>query len=187
MKPILYKIKTFDATKNNILKFEWDGNQSFGNRCIITTNDTTPTEIYNELNTTMRLEHTILTNTLTNGIWYSAKIASIDVDGNVSEYSEPMVFLCLSTPILEFTNIHDNAVLKNASYKITMSYSQAENELLESYTIDLYDTSKNLIQTSGVVYASDNLAYTLTSLEDDQNYYLKGTCYTVNGISGETD
>ena len=187
MKPILYKINTFDATKDNVFKFEWDGNQSFGNICTISTNDTKPIVTYSMPETTMRLEHHIPANTLINGKWYNVKIISIDIDNNKSVESDSMVFLCLSTPILSFTNIPDNAVLKNSTYRVTMSYSQVENELLESYTIDLYDRSKNLIQTSGVVYSANNLNYTLTNLEDDKEYYLKGTCYTVNGMSGETD
>ena len=187
MIPILYKIKTFDATKDNIFKFEWSGDQSFGNICTITTNDAKSSIVYSLPETTMRLEHNIPANTLTNGVWYNAKIISIDMDNNQSFESDPMVFLCLSTPTLSFTNIPNNAILKNSSYKVSMSYSQAENELLESYTIDLYDRSKNLIQTSGVVYSSNNLVYTLTNLENNKEYYLKGTCYTVNGMSGETD
>lgn len=186
MKPILYKIKTFDATKDNVFKFVWDGNQSFGNICVIRDN-TTNEVIYSQSQTTMRLEHNIFSSTLINGVWYNVVIASIDVNGNVSDYSDPIVFYCLSTPILTFTNIEPNTIIRNASYKVSLFYYQAENETLESYDINLYDNSKNLLQTSGLVYSSNNLEYTLTSLEDNQTYYVHATCYTVNGISGETD
>ena len=186
IKPILYKIKTFDSTKNNIFKFIWEGNQSFGNICIIR-NNVTNAIVYSQSETSMRLEHNIAACTLTNGVWYNVVIASIDVNGNVSDYSDPMVFYCLSTPILSFTNIEHNSIIRNASYRISMSYFQAENETLESYEISLYNNSKNLIQTSGVVYSSVNLEYTLTSLEDNQTYYVRGTCYTLNGMEGETD
>ena len=164
MKPILYKIKTFDATKDNIFKFVWEGNQSFGNICEIKNNTTNTSVVYSQSQTSMRLEHQLLANTLQNGNWYSATISSIDIDNNVSESSEPMVFYCLSTPILDFTNIESNTIIKNSSYRVTMSYYQAENDPLESYEISLYDSSKNLVQTSGVVYSSVNLSYTLTDL-----------------------
>ena len=186
MKPILYKIKTFDAINNNILKFVWDGNQSFGNICIIK-NNVDNTIVYSQSETTMRLEHNLSANTLKNGTWYNVVIASIDVDGNVSDYSDPIVFYCLTTPNLTFTNIEQNAILRNSSYKLTLSYSQAENEILESYEISLYDNSKSLLQTSGVIYSSANLEYTLTGLEDNQTYYVRATCYTVNGMDGFTE
>jgi hypothetical protein len=186
MKPVLYKIKTFDSTKDNVFKFVWEGNQSFGNVCTIRDNVTNAI-VYSQSEASMRLEHNIVSNTLKNGTWYNVVVASIDVNGNISDYSDPMVFYCLSTPILFFTNIEPNIIIRNASYRISMSYSQAENEPLESYEISLYDNSKNLIQTSGVVYSSVNLEYTLTSLEDNQTYYVRGTCYTLNGMDGETD
>lgn len=186
MKPTLYQIKTFDATKNNIFRFVWEGNQSFGNICIIK-NNVSNAIVYSQSETSMRLEHNIAAGTLTNGTWYNVVIASVDVNGNVSDYSDPIVFYCLSTPVLTFTNIEPNSIIRNSSYRISMSYSQAENEVLESYEISLYDNSKNLLQTSGVVYSSTNLEYSLTSLEDNQTYYVRGTCYTINGIEGETD
>lgn len=187
MQPILYTIKSFDATTDMIFRFVWEGNQSFGNICVIRDNITNSI-VYSQSETTMRLEHNLQANTLVNGTWYNAVIASVDVDGNVSDYSNPIVFCCLSTPILKFTNITNNAVLKNSVYKITMSYSQAENEILESYEISLYDDAQTLIQTSGVVYTADTiLDYTLTNLEDNQTYYIRGTCYTVNGMNGSTD
>lgn len=186
MKPIMYQVNSFDATKDNVLKYTWGGNQSFGNICVIRNNVTNAT-VYSQSETSMRLEHNISAGTLTNGVWYNVVIASVDVDGNVSDYSEPVVFCCLSTPILSFTNIESNTIIRNSSYKISMSYSQAENEILESYEISLYDDSKSLLQTSGVVYSSANLEYTLTSLEDNQTYYIRGTCYTVNGMNGATE
>lgn len=186
MKPILYKINTFDATKDNVFKYIWEGNQSFGNICIIR-NNVDNTVVYSQSETSMRLEHNLSANTLKNGVWYNVVIASIDINGNISSYSDPMVFYCLSTPTLSFTNIEFNNVIRNASYKVSMSYSQIENETLESYEISLYDNSKNLLQSSGVVYSSTNLEYTLTSLEDNQTYYVRGTCYTVHGMEGETE
>lgn len=187
MMPILYTLKSVDATKDFLLRFVWEGNQSFGNTCII--KDSTSHEIvYKHTVTTMRLEHTVEKNSLKNGKWYNAIIASIDVDGNVSEYSNPIVFCCLSTPVLIFTNVTNNSVLKNASYRVTMNYSQAENEKMQSYEISLYDKSQTLIQTSGVVYTSNtNFDYMLSNLEDDTVYYLRASCYTVNGMSAYTE
>jgi hypothetical protein len=66
-----------------------------------------------------------------------------------------------------------------------MSYEQSEGEPLQSWEIALYDMSKSRIQNSGVYY-TDNIKYTLTDLEDNQNYYIKATCITLNGFEVDT-
>ena len=133
----------------------------------------------------MQLKHTIPANTLKNGNLYNIKIAVMDIDNNVSEYSDSLLFYCFTTPTFTFDNLTEHQIVKNASYQIDMSYEQLENEPLQSWEISLYDISKSKIQSSGVCYA-DNIKYTLTNLEDNQTYYLKATCMTLNGMTIDT-
>jgi hypothetical protein len=67
-----------------------------------------------------------------------------------------------------------------------MSYSQIENEPLESYVIELFDESKNLLQSSGAKY-EEEIKHTFVNLEDNQTYYFKATGHTLNGMDIETD
>lgn len=184
-KPQLYNIDTFDANNECVVSFLWNGNQSFGNICTIKENDTKKI-IYQETKTTMQLKHIVPANTFTNGKSYEATIITFDIDGNESEESDAVLFHCFTTPSFSFTNIEQDQLIKNASYEITMDYSQIENELLQSWEITLYDTSRSKIQTSGVRY-DEKISYTLTNLEDKKNYYLKATCMTVNGLEVSTD
>ena len=183
IKPILY-IDAFDASHKSVFKIYWQGNQSFGNILRIYKNQTNEM-VYEQNQATMQLSHILPENTLTNGVLYNASVATIDIDGNASEYSDPILFYCFTTPTFVFDNVEENQIIKNSSYQVHMSYEQLEGELLQSWEIGLYDNSLNLIQTSSVSY-TDNISYTITDLEDDQSYYLKAECVTLNGLKVDT-
>lgn len=186
IKPILYQITAFDASNDYIFKFSWNGNQNFKTVCEVRQNSTDDI-LYLETQETMQLQHTLPGGTLTNGTLYNVRIASVDVDGNVSDYSNPVLFYCYSTPIFKFDNISSNQIVKNSSYQVIMTYSQTENESLQSYEISLYNLSKIKIQTSGIIYSVDSLQYSLSDLEDNQSYYIRATGKTLNGMEIETD
>lgn len=183
-KPILYNLLPFDKSEEATLKFLWNGNQAFGNICTIS--DKYEKVIYEESQTTMQLKHTIDANTLQNGNQYIARIRVLDADNNVSEISDPMLFYCFTPPTFEFINIEEGQIIKNASYEVEMKYSQIENEPLQSWEISVYDTSRSLIHTSGICY-TEEIKYTITNLEDKQDYFIKATCMTLNGMEISTE
>ena len=184
MLPQLYNTDAWDAKNSHTFNFYWDGNQSFGNVCVIR-NNLTNEIVYQGTETTMQLKHTISANTLKNGTLYNVRIAVIDIDNNISEYSDPMLFYCLTTPTFTFDNLTAHQIVKNASYQINMSYEQLEHEPLQSWEISLYDISKSKIQSSGVCY-TDKIKHTLHNLEDNQTYYIRATCITLNGMDADT-
>ena len=185
MKPQIYLVNTFDARTEQEIRFVWEGNQSFANICIIRDN-VTDAIVYQATQTTMQLRHVVPPGSLTNGKLYNVRVATIDINNNISEYSSPVLFYCFTYPNFVFSNISTNYIIRNATYQVNMSYSQIENEPLESYVIELYDESRNLLQSSGTKY-DDELRYTFVSLEDNQTYYIKATGRTLNGLYIETD
>mgnify|MGYP003309528756 CR=1 FL=1 len=185
MKPQLYNINTFDASKECEFRFVWEGNQSFGNICIIRDNITNDI-VYQKPQTTMQLKHILPANSLINGKLYNVSIASKDINDEVSEYSSPVLFYCFTTPNFKFINVSDNQTIRNATYQVNMSYSQIEGEPLESYVIEMLDNARNILQSSGIIYGND-LRYTFTNLEDNQTYYIRATGRTLNGMEIETD
>ena len=119
MIPVLYLLDAFDGNNQQQIRFRWSGAQSFGNICIIRDN-VSNNIVYQATQATMQLIHTIPANTLTNGKLYNVRIASIDVNGTVSDYSNPILFYCYTTPTFELTNITGNQVIKNSSYHILL-------------------------------------------------------------------
>lgn len=185
IKPILYNILAFDSRKEYTFTFLWQGNQSFGNIVQIR-NNTNNELVYQTSETTMQLKHTVPANTLVNGVLYNIRVAVVDINNNMSEYSDPVLFYCFTTPTFTFDNLTSNQIVGNSSYQVTMSYSQQQGEPLQSWEISLYDTSQSKIQGSGVKYTND-VKYTLTNLEDNQTYYIKATCMTLNGMEVESE
>ena len=183
MKPQLFNTDAWDSKKGNVVSFLWDGNQSMGNICTICDNITGEI-VYQEMITTMQLKHEIPPNKLVNSKTYNLRIQTVDINNNVSEMSDAIVFQCLDTPSFTFDNL--NGVIRNSSFKVTMSYSQTQNEPIQCWSIDLYDQSKSLIDSSGVMY-SNSISYILQNLEDNKNYYLKAYCITLHGMEVHTD
>lgn len=187
MKPQLYPISSFDANSEQEFLFLWEGNQSFGNRCVIRDNITNNV-VYQHTQQTMQLKHTLDKNILENGRFYNISIASIDINDEISEYSTPILFCCFSKPTLTLTNITNNQVIRNSSYIITMSYSQPEGEPLASFILTLFDHSLSKIYDTGVNYDFTNgLSARIYDLEDNQTYYIQASGKTLNGLEFKTD
>lgn len=191
IKPIVYSISPFDATKDFTIKFTYSYSQIFGRHVII--RDNTTNEVVNEYNTDattedrMKQEHIIVAGTLQNGKVYNISISVYDVKGNESAESNVVVFSCYTTPLFKFTNIEQNDIIGSSNYSFKLTYSQAEDITIDSYTIELYDfTRTNLLYTTGTMY--DNaLAATINGLTDNESYYIYAKGETINNIFIETD
>lgn len=110
--PILNPIVAFDATKIHIIDFiVIGGAQVIGNRLVISDNQTGE-QIYDKIQSTMKLEHSIPANTLKNGGYYNAVIYTIDSGGNESVASTAVPFYCYSQPVLTIDNIQLQKQLK---------------------------------------------------------------------------
>lgn len=181
--PILNPIVAFDATKSNTISFiVIGGAQVIGNRLVISDNKTGQ-EVYNKVQSTMKLEHLIPANTLKNGGYYNAVIYTIDNGGNESSASIAIPFYCYSQPILTIDNIPITETIENGTYKFTGNYLQLEKEILNSYQYTLYDSNKEILSQSPLIYyeTDNSLSYTFVGMSNDTSYYVELTGQTING------
>lgn len=181
--PIINPISAFDSKKAHIISFiVIGGAQVIGNRLVISDNQTGK-EIYNKIQSTMKLEHLIPANTLTNGGYYNAVIYTIDSANNESVASTAVPFYCYSQPNLTIDNIPATETIENGTYKFVGSYLQKENELLNSYQYTLYDSNKNILSQSSLIYydTDSSLSYTFVGMSNDTAYYIELSGETVNG------
>lgn len=185
-KPIIASIKPFDATIETTISFSYSGNQPYKNRLIIRNADTLDI-VWDDIQTTMRMQHTIPANMLVNGIKYTAEIQCIDNAGNESALSDKSFFWVFSTPIFNFDGIHNGDTIKSSSIVANISYEQAQSEKLSQTQFFLYDANKSLIHSSSIIYASDNVSYIYTGLENVTIYYIRALGYTENGMTIDTD
>lgn len=184
-KPILNPIAAFDATQAETVEFTVIGGaQVIANRLVISNNQT-GAQVYNQIQSTMKLEHTIPAGTLENGVYYNAVIYTINNGNEESEASTAIPFYCYSTPTLTITNIPDTETIENGTYAFIGNYSQVEDERLNSYQFTLYDSNKDVLTQSPLIYydTDSSLSYTFRGMNNDAAYYIEITGETVNGTS----
>lgn len=188
MQAIIYRITPFDAAIGATIKYNWVGNQQFKNRCIIKKNSSNEV-VYDNTSDTFKLEHVINLSvaSLENGKKYNAYITVFDKDNVESDIQAlGSSFMCLKTPEFKFTNITDGQVIFSSSYGFTLNYSQENGELLDSWSISIYNKGHSLLSTSNVQYDTENLTYTFSGFSNKNEYYARGTGQTINGMSLDT-
>ena len=184
--PILYSVSAFDATQaQTFLLNVLGGSQVVANTLTIKNNATLAT-VYSATQTTFKFEHILPANTLTNGTYYQATLTTKDAQGNVSNASAPIQFYCYSQPMFEISNMPSGNVITNSSYAFTVTYNQAQGEILNAYVFNLYSVSGALISTSNTMYNTDtslplNVSYLFSGFEDNASYSIEVTGVTTNG------
>lgn len=181
--PIVNPISAFDATRvHNITFTVIGGAQVVANRLVISNNETGAI-VYNKTAITMKLEHTIPANTLTNGGYYNAVVYTIDNANNESVASTAVPFYCYSQPVLTIDNIPATETIENGTYTFTGTYIQQEGEILNSYQYTLYDSNKNVLSKTPLIYyeTDSSLSYTFIGMSNDTSYYIELSGETVNG------
>ena len=180
--PIVNPIAAFDSTKEHeITLIVIGGAQVTGNRVVIT-NNKTGNVVYEKITATMKLAVTIPANTLSNNNYYNVVIYTIDNANNQSNPSTPVPFYCYSQPTLTITNIPATETIGNGTYGFQGNYLQSEGEQLNSYQFILYDSNKNILDRSDIIYYQSNssLAYTFVGMDNDTSYYVELKGQTVN-------
>lgn len=190
-KPILNSINAFDAKEKAIFTFySTGGNQVVKNQLTIRNNDTNQI-VYQQSIETFKFEHTVPAGTLTNGTYYNAFIITYDATGDASVPSEPIQFWCYTSPTITFTNIPPNNIINASSFLFQFTYNQIEGELLNYYSVILYNSNHSEIKNSGENYLGGgtppvNLNYQITGFDDRTSYYIEVKGYTINGTAVTT-
>ena len=184
--PILYSINAFDAIQAQTFSFNVLGGSQVVANTLTIKNNTTLAVVYSETQTTFKFEHILPANTLTNGTYYQATLTTKDAQGNESNASAPIQFYCYSQPMFEISNMPSGNVITNSSYAFTVTYNQAQGEILNAYVFNLYSASGALISTSNTMYNTDtslplNISYLFSGFEDNASYSIEVTGVTANG------
>lgn len=177
--PILNSIAAFDATQEHIFSFiSIGGDQVLGSQLTIYDNET-GSQVYQGNYTSFKFEYPLPAGTLTNGKYYNATISTINNASEFSEPSSPVAFYCYTAPVLTITNIPASGTIEQSNYTFQGNYVQAEGELLNGYQYTLYDSNKEQISQSAILY--DGLyQYTFSGMANDTSYYVELSGSTIN-------
>ena len=180
--PIVNPIAAFDATKQQAITFVVIGGaQVVGNRLIIRNNQTGEI-VYNQIQSSMKLEHILPANSLKNNNFYNAVIYTIDNGNDESVASVPIPFYCYTQPALTIDNIPSSGIIENGTYSFQGNYVQNEGELLNSYRFTLYDSNKTILAQSPLIYynTDPSLTYLFSGMSNNTSYYIELTGETIN-------
>lgn len=180
--PIVNPISAFDATRQQAITFiVIGGAQVVGNRLIIRNNQTGEI-VYNQTQSSMKLEHILPANSLKNNNFYNAVIYTIDNGNDESVASVPIPFYCYTQPALTIDNIPSSGTIENGTYSFQGNYVQNEGELLNSYRFTLYDSNKTILAQSPLIYynTDPSLTYLFSGMSNNTSYYIELTGETVN-------
>lgn len=184
--PILYDTSAFDATQAHTFYFWSIGIDVVTANTLIIKNADNLTTVYSQEQTTYSWEHTVPANTLSNGVRYQAIIKTKGLVGGYSKESKPIQFYCYTMPTFSFTNISQGSVITDSMYQFTARYNQAQSEYLDAYKFNLYDSTNNLISTSGNKYAASttlptDVSYTFNGLANNTSYKIECVGSTIHG------
>lgn len=187
MQATIHSIEPFDATVGANIGFTWNGNQIYKVRFIAKDNET-GTTIYDETIETMKQVYTIPANSgLENGGYYVAYITVFDIDDNESDIQSMGVpFYCFTTPTFKLS-VNDGDIIQSSTYELTLTYSQEEDEPLDSWNIILYNHGRTELMNSGTVYNTDEMSYIIQGLDNSTQYYVRATGTTLHGIVLDTN
>ena len=192
VRPTLLPVVAFDATQEQTFTFTVQGSsaQVVANQLIIRNQDTNDI-VYQEKQETFTYKHVVNADELENGTYYNAVVSTFDANGNESPTSIPIQFWCYTTPTLTFTNLPTGNIITNASFNFEFTYNQVENEPLNNYTINLYNSFQSIISTSGVQYTNSTTvpftsSYLFSGFDNSTTYYVQVEGITLEGTSVST-
>ncbi len=189
--PILYTQVAFDASKDQVFKFNVIGGDQVTGATITIKDNASLVTAYTGTSTSFAYSITVPAGSLVNGHYYQASIVTHNAAGESSQPSNTIQFYCYSTPTFTFSNLPSTHIINNASYVFDVTYNQTEGETLNAYRFDLYDNTGVLLSTSGSKYVSSGglpltVSYTFSGFEDKTVYGIQCTGTTVNGTLVDT-
>lgn len=201
-KPILSPIGIFDSvvgttvyfniytTSNQVSDYIYSVYDSQSNRLLFSGNGSSDDLNYSVTNgySFAFSPNAALTNRAEN--YYLQLKVKLQGDDEYGEESAATTFYCKDKPVLSFANIRQDRenIVELSSGIFTMSYIYVEDqgETLKNYQYKFYDSNKSEIESSSIFYGAMSHSYSVTGLQNNQTYYIRGIGETKNGFNLDT-
>lgn len=186
-KPNIYTLDAMSYQEVNQIPFTYSGGIIKSSQIRIST-ATDNTVIYEGTQNNGSTQFTLYEDLIdvdTYGTQYYIQIRVTEMDNSKSSWSDTRFAYFITTPTFRFTNINDDTTLAQSFIEPNLLYYQLENELLNNVIYYLYDSSRNLLVSSGISYDVANLRYKFVGLEDGL-YYVRAKGETTHGYQVDT-
>lgn len=187
-KPIIYSLNAMSCEEDNEISFAYSGGLMKSNT-IRLFSALTNELVYEHTETTARNRHVLLADSIdvsTYGTQFNIQIKVTEMDDTESSWSDSRYAIIISTPTFEFEDFEESIDLAQSFLNVSLGYSQAEGELLQSFDFLLYDSSHTLLSQSDTKYDTSDLSYTYNGLEDGI-YYIQAKGSTFHGYQVQTE
>lgn len=175
------KDQIIDASKSYLLKWQISGDISASFSISVYRNRDGVLAWNLQRTYSYATSYTIPANTLQNGIEYRMSI-TVWNELEQSAVSTAIVFTTSTPPTVTVGTI---GTVKNHTYLFTATYSQYQGEPLQTYVVNLYDSSKKLLKTSGL--KTDGLMeHRFDYLKNDAIYYIEFNVTSSKGLTGSS-
>lgn len=191
MQPYLNPIANFDAKNDYQFTYLYLGSSRvLKNEVKIREAKDGSDPIYSRISTKFDKSHIVPKGSLENGKTYWASIR-VEVDGEFTEWSPDVSFLCLATPSLKFDSLDNENYIFNDDIMMQVIYRQEQGERIETFQFTLLDQNKQAI-TKYPVRIPDTttpnvLQERMTNLVKGRLYYVGVRLRTKNGINHYED
>jgi hypothetical protein len=181
---LISPIKPFSPEKSYDFPFIYSsGEQAVRNNLVIQRLSDNFT-VYDETIESFSVKHPVSSNTLQSGFPYKARIRVGSVTNLWSEFSDWVIFWVLEKPVVTIDNIdyeNQNRVY-NQTVTFSSTYSHSNNESLQSYRYNLYDSSNNLIESYNERFTDGTTSLTqeVAGLVNGELYYIELKTISVN-------
>lgn len=176
---ISLRSKTIDANESNEVSWSVSGDFSTAYKISILSNDDNSLVWTSDKVNSYSLKHIIPPQVLTNGNEYKI-VVTIWNQANESIDSYAEIFQTSSRPTVTVDNI---GTINSFNYNFTANYYQAENVNLRNYVVNVYNQTKNLINTSGIK-TTKPIEYLVSNLKSDTSYYIEFVVTSSKGLTG---
>lgn len=184
VRPMLFEIEPFDATKGTSVYFSYTGSKQALENELVVTDVATEQIVYSFTYSSFERVHHLPPNHFVNGKVYSAKVRVKASDGTYSPYSSNVQFRTFKTPVLDIVSIDGQGYVYNRDVTFEAMYTQDDGENVKSYRFSLYDENEDLIRDYPVrtIQGSNDLTEIVEGLEKGKGYFIQCSIETVNGL-----
>lgn len=186
-KPVIYSLDAMSYQVDNIIPFTYLGG-TIKSSSIRVSEAVNNQIVYEGTQTNASTQFSLEANSIdvtTYGTQYYIQIRVTEMDNTKSPWSDIRFVTFITTPTFQFSNILENAVIKQSYFDASLIYYQLENELLHDVVFYLYDSNKNLLSSSPSIYDVSNLEYNYNGFIDGV-YYLRAKGETIHGYKVDT-
>lgn len=186
-KPVIYSLDAMSYQVDNIIPFTYLGG-TIKSSSIRVSEAVNNQLVYEGTQDSASTQFVLSENSIdvsTYGTQYYIQIRVTEMDNTRSSWSDIRFVIFITTPTFRFSNILDNATIRQSYFDANVLYYQLEDELLHDIVFYLYDSNKNLLVSSPTIYDVSNLNYNYNGFIDGV-YYFRAKGETIHGYKVDT-